>query len=150
MSAVLELSKDILTQCNMSLILHRNIPCECCPPNPPLVVLCRGRTCPGFFIALAKKLDAVQQNCVIYSRHRKMSFFSTPSFGGYLPEPLVPAFFSGIRDPRHDPPTDSPVFFHRQTSDFHGKLIAVGLVVLAGLAGSTGRQSGRDPQSPHR
>jgi hypothetical protein len=47
---------------------------------------------PAFFIAFAKKLDAVQQNCVIYSRHRKMSFFSTPSFGGYLPEHYVPAF----------------------------------------------------------
>ncbi|HMQ13741.1 MAG TPA: hypothetical protein PKA43_05785 [Candidatus Competibacter phosphatis] len=53
---------------------------------------------PAFFCNRKKILDALQQNRLTCSRHREMSFFSTPSFGGYLPEPASSGFFYA-RDP---------------------------------------------------
>ena len=51
-----------------------------------------------------------------------MSFFSTPSFGGYLPEPLVPAFFRA---------SAIPAMTHRPTHRF--SFIGKPLIFMASL-----------------
>ncbi|MCB1825756.1 MAG: hypothetical protein KDJ54_14705 [Candidatus Competibacteraceae bacterium] len=83
-----------MTQRNTHLILQCNIPGECYLRILLWWFFAGSNHRPGIFYCNRKKtLDALQQNHLTCNWHREMSFFSTPSFGGYLPEPTSSGFF---------------------------------------------------------
>jgi hypothetical protein len=68
----------------------------------------------GFFIALAKNLDAVQQNRIVYTGHRKMSFFSITFLWWLFAGTLSSGFFFGHPFvPCHDPTINPSTLFIR-------------------------------------